>query len=84
MGAGWEGVGPTEPPSGGGERQEEMPMNIIIHIGTILHVFVSQCLPLSLLHLHPSQHRRCMHGQGCKFWVSATPSSTEATNHGHL
>ena len=40
-----------------------MPMNIIIHIGTILHVFVSWCLPLSLLHLHPSQHRRCM-GRG--------------------
>lgn len=38
-------------------------MNIIIHIGTILHVFVSWCLPLSLLHVHPSQPRRCM-GRG--------------------
>ena len=55
-----------------------MPMNIIIHIGTILHVFVSWCLPLSLLHLHPSQHRRCM---GREASTRSQPSTTGTCDH---
>ena len=83
VGVGWEGVGPIEPPSGGGERAGRNANEY-----NYPHRDHSARLCVLMLASEPAPPApittQKVHGQGSKYCVSATPSSTEATNHGDL